>query len=159
MKKFNYTLLLATLLLASCGNDNENENITFVDNNNCQVSDTYLSDCLHDGIASNNRKTPIQSNSKKDVNDRLKIDVTDNYVSVNVTDFIWACDAECIDANCDVCGDTIKVQVHADGGLANCICEFDYSFKIGPLNKGNYTLVLCEGNCEYCSFEKKIEIK
>ncbi len=159
MKKFNYTLLLATLLLASCGNDNESENITFVDNNNCQVSDTYLSDCLHDGIASNNRKTPIQSNSKKDVNDRLKIDVTDNYASIYVSYLVWACDAECIDANCEVYGDTVKVQVTADGGLANCICNFDYSFKIGPLNKGNYTLLIYEFTPDDFSLKGNIKIK
>ena len=154
MKKFNYTLLLATLLLASCGNDNESEEKTF-DNKKCEVSDAYLSDCLGSGFATDNQDSPLNSNA----NDRLKTDIADNYVSVNVTDFVWTCDAECIDANRDVCGDTIKVQVHADGGLVNCICKFDYSFKIGPLSKGNYTLVLCEGNCEYCSFEKKIEIK
>lgn len=156
MKRFNYTILLASLLFASCGNDNENEDKPY-DNKDCEVSEIYLSDCLDSGLASYNRKTPVRNNSNKDENDRLTIDISGNYVNINVTDFVWSCDAECIDVNCEVCGDTIKVQATADGGYANCICNFDYSFKIGPLNKGNYKLLIYETS--WSTLEENIKIK
>jgi len=78
--------------------------------------------------------------------------VNKNYLSVKHVNVIFNCEPGQLFVDIELQDDTIFVHEHEEFGMANCICPYDLSYRIGPLSYGYYQFVLLQGGLQRTQF-------
>ena len=91
--------------------------------------------------------------SKGILNDSLKYKTVDtNYLSITHVNSYFNCDPGQLTVDIKTRNDTIIINEAEEDGSANCICPYDFNFRIGPLDYGIYNIKLTRGGAPYISF-------
>ena len=127
MKELIYLFLVFLFILTSCSKDDDKTKPTTVSNIN-------FTGCTN----SNSDSTCINIESNEA-----------NYLSFTHKATEFCCESEKIDINLKISGDTLIIHEIDKGPLSYCFCEHDISFKIGPLDYGNYKVKIIESENSY----------
>ena len=106
--------------------------------------------------------------TKSVIEEYLLVSVTDNYfLEVKHINALFNCAPGeiIVEGTCD--GVNIFLNEYETEGYADCICPYDISFTIGPMNYGIYTFILQRGGFEVfrdqlvfnSETDKRIDIK
>lgn len=68
--------------------------------------------------------------------------LTNGYLSLNHVNACFNCGAEIFSWKATISGNVIKIEETCKGMLANCICPYDLYGEIGPLDDGDYTVII-----------------
>jgi len=73
----------------------------------------------------------------------------ENFLSFNHKGAEFCCESEIVDIKFEISGDSIIIEEIDKGPFTYCFCEHDISFKIGPLEYGNYKVKIIESENSY----------
>jgi len=128
MKKILF-LLFSPLLLISCEKTYDLKNL--------KIDQIFFSDCK-------TSKGIIESIAYKTVNK--------NYLSITHVNSFFNCDPGQLSVDIKIQNDTIVINEAEERGLANCVCPYDFNFRIGPIDYGTYNFILEKGGLLYIKF-------
>jgi hypothetical protein len=74
------------------------------------------------------------------------------YLQMNHVNAWFNCEPGKIFVSAELNNDIIAVDEYEETALANCICAYDLSYRIGPLNYGKYLFKILRGGCIYAEF-------
>ena len=74
-------------------------------------------------------------------------------LSITHVNSVFCCDAENMKTRVEASGNEIRVYESCDDSGANCVCPYDLSYEMGPLNEGKYRVIVYKNNLEYTWFE------
>jgi hypothetical protein len=69
----------------------------------------------------------------------------DYYLSFNHINSMFNCEPGEINVSVEILADTIKINETESSSLANCICQYDLEFRLGPLEYGSYFIKFEKG--------------
>lgn len=75
-----------------------------------------------------------------------------DYLQINHVNAWFNCEPGNIFVSAELINNTIAVDEYEETALANCICPYDFSYQIGPLNYGKYVFRILRGGCIYAEF-------
>lgn len=74
-------------------------------------------------------------------------------LSITHVNSVFCCDAENMKTRVEASGNEIRVYESCDDSGANCVCPYDLTYDVGPLNEGKYRVIVYKNNLEYTWFE------
>ncbi len=85
--------------------------------------------------------------------DSIKYKTIDNYYLyiTNINSY-FNCDPGQLSATVETRNNTIIINETEDQDLANCICPYDFNFRVGPLDYGTYNITLTKDGSYYVEF-------
>ena len=87
-------------------------------------------------------------------NEKIEYRTVDiNYLEVNHINAMFNCEPGRLLVDVEFNNDTIFVNESEEQSLVNCICPYDLSYRIGPLEYGTYQFVLKIMSFEHATFE------
>ena len=78
--------------------------------------------------------------------------VDGDYLQINHVNAWFNCEPGQIFVSAELINDTIVVHEYEETGLANCICPYDLSYRIGPMDYDQYIFSIQKGGCIYAEF-------
>lgn len=75
--------------------------------------------------------------------------VNGNYLRINPVNAWFNCEPGQLFVSAELINEIISVDEYEETGLANCICPYDLSYRIGPLNYGRYIFRIERGDIEF----------
>lgn len=75
-----------------------------------------------------------------------------DYLQINHVNAWFNCEPGKIFVSAELINDTIVVNEYEETALANCICPYDLSYRIGPMNYDQYIFRIQRGGCIYTEF-------
>ncbi len=89
--------------------------------------------------------------------------VDDYYLLFNHINSMFNCEPGQITVSLEIVADTISIDETEETSLADCICQYDLEFKLGPLQYGEYFVKFQKGGGvfkEYTlNFRKSTDVK
>lgn len=73
-------------------------------------------------------------------------------MSITHINSYFNCDPGKLTVDIKTQNDTVIINEAEERGLANCICPYDFNFRIGPMDYGTYNFVLKKGGLLYIRF-------
>jgi len=129
MKKIFFLLILSGILVF-CENTNDLKNI--------RIDQISVSDC---------------NTSKGVLSDSIKYKTIDkNYLSIEHLNSYFNCEPGKLSVNISTGNNTILINEAEEQGSANCICPYDFKFRIGPMEYGTYNISVTKGGALYVDF-------
>ena len=123
-------LLSFSLVLISCEKSHDLKNL--------KIDQISISDC----------KT-----TKGILLDSIKYKTIDNnYLSITHVNSYFNCDPGQLSVDIETQNDTVVINEAEERGLANCICPYDFNFRIGPMDYGTYNFILKKEGLLYIRF-------
>jgi len=87
-------------------------------------------------------------------NEKIEYRTVDiNYLEIDHINAIFNCEPGRLLVDVEFNNDTIFVNESEEQSLVNCICLYDLSYRIGPLEYGTYLFVLKIMSLEHATFE------
>ncbi len=80
------------------------------------------------------------------------ITVDAEYLQINHVNAWFNCEPGKIFVSAELINDTIVIHEDEETALANCICPYDLSYRIGPMNYDRYIFSIRRGGCIYTEF-------
>ena len=128
MKKI-FFLLSLSLVLISCEKTYDLKNL--------KVDQISFSDCK----------------PSKGITESIEYKTVDKkYLSITHVNSFFNCDPGQLSVDIKIQNDTIVINEDEERGLANCICPYDFRFRIGPMDYGTYNFILTKGGLLYIRF-------
>lgn len=145
MKQISIITFFLTIILAivSCCKNDDSEA------NNIGISDLSVTGCKSKGAT---RTQDFAS----DIEESVSWEIDHSYLWINHTNIMFNCEPGEIKTDIKIDGNEIWINEYCTGMEANCFCPYDMSYKVGPLDKGTYQLVLCNG---FTSEQKRITVQ
>jgi len=75
--------------------------------------------------------------------------VDTDYLQINHINAWFNCEPGEIFVTAELINGAIVVDAYEETALANCICPYDLSYRIGPLNYGRYIIRILRGDIEF----------
>ncbi len=75
--------------------------------------------------------------------------VDGDYLHINHFNAVFNCEPGQIFVSAELIHDSIVVDEYEETALVNCICPYDLSYQIGPLNYGRYIIRILRGDIEF----------
>ena len=138
-------LLIMAIAVTVCKKGSSNDTLA--------VKDLSVSDCKNKG------------DSEKGIDSEyitIKT-VDDSYLTVNHINSMFNCQPGKITIAINISGNEISIDENESTSLANCLCQYDIDFKLGPLQYGTFILKFQKGGQifkEYIiDFQKSTDIR
>jgi len=120
------------ILLPSCENSYELENI--------KIDQISFGDCK-----------PITKSSEN--TERIEYKTVDgNYLPIKHVNTYFNCEPGQLLVNIKIQNDSIVINEDEEQSIANCICPYDLSFRVGPMEYGTYNFIITKGYLYYTKF-------
>jgi len=85
--------------------------------------------------------------------------VDKNYLSMTHVNSIFNCEPGQLSVDIKIQNDTIVINEAEESALANCICPYDFNFRIGPMDYGIYNFILKKDGLLYIRFSINFKSK
>ena len=127
---FKYLLGIVFILLVNCCEREASHMIP-------SVSQITYGDC----------KSAAKKSGESEYIEYKTVDV--DYLQINHVNAWFNCEPGKIIVTAELTNNTIVVDEYEETGLVNCICPYDLSYQIGPLNYGRYVIRILRGDIEF----------
>ena len=80
------------------------------------------------------------------------ITISVRFLQINHIDVLFNCEPGKLLVDAGLSNDTIVVSENEQSSLANCICPYDLSYRIGPLHYDQYVITIQRDGYVYTEF-------
>ncbi|MDR0368283.1 MAG: hypothetical protein LBH82_03975 [Bacteroidales bacterium] len=88
------------------------------------------------------QSTPCTFELHKSQSENIIVEYKDGYLEVTHENATVNCGFTRVDVTFTIEDNIIEITEQEDATDANCICQTDISYKIGPLDSGSYTIII-----------------
>ena len=79
------------------------------------------------------------------------------YLRIEHHDIYFSCDAGTLQSSAAIENGVIVIDEKGMDNNTNCVCPYDWSYRVGPLNKGKYDIVIKKDSWNYLNFSIQID--
>lgn len=133
MKQLFYLTALVFFLFISCEKNHDKANV-----NNIKISNLEFTGCTDD----------TKHSKSMDFCVIIKT-LNNNHLEILNKNSEFCCGTESVKITYELLEDSLIIHEFDEGPYSYCFCKHDIKFKIGPLDYGNYKIILIEPENSY----------